>query len=234
MQSTTRNRTRGKFSFRSVLLEVTAGRFLKNCSDPFRPKVDFQAEHLKLLAIRSGKINDSRNFLRKEYVDLLDDAVDENWRGRSINRPLTKNRKDTFQIDDDRLAYRTNRNNALNPVMQLFCLPFTTKKNISLITVVKSTLMISKWLKRVIIKEPVSWMKSLLYKIFHLYSIKIKRFKINLAFHQCSVKANQAGIGTFCSMALLQFLIIATTNGLVGVSGANPYHSDGVLALNST
>uniref|UniRef100_A0A915L8C6 Uncharacterized protein n=1 Tax=Romanomermis culicivorax TaxID=13658 RepID=A0A915L8C6_ROMCU len=53
MQSTERNRTKGKFSFHSVRLEVTVGRFLHNCSYPFRLKVAFQAERFKLLAICS-------------------------------------------------------------------------------------------------------------------------------------------------------------------------------------
>uniref|UniRef100_A0A915IM61 Uncharacterized protein n=1 Tax=Romanomermis culicivorax TaxID=13658 RepID=A0A915IM61_ROMCU len=52
MQSTQRYQTKGKFSFRSVRLEVTVGNFLKNCSYPF-PKVDFQAERFKLLATGS-------------------------------------------------------------------------------------------------------------------------------------------------------------------------------------
>uniref|UniRef100_A0A915J0R8 G-protein coupled receptors family 1 profile domain-containing protein n=1 Tax=Romanomermis culicivorax TaxID=13658 RepID=A0A915J0R8_ROMCU len=49
MQSTERNRTKEKSSFRSV----TVGRFPQNFSYPFRAKVDFQAERFKLLTIRS-------------------------------------------------------------------------------------------------------------------------------------------------------------------------------------
>uniref|UniRef100_A0A915INR4 Uncharacterized protein n=1 Tax=Romanomermis culicivorax TaxID=13658 RepID=A0A915INR4_ROMCU len=41
-QQLERNRTKREFSFRSVLSEVTVGRFLQNCNYSFRPKVDFQ------------------------------------------------------------------------------------------------------------------------------------------------------------------------------------------------
>uniref|UniRef100_A0A915JAY9 Uncharacterized protein n=1 Tax=Romanomermis culicivorax TaxID=13658 RepID=A0A915JAY9_ROMCU len=53
MQLAECNGTEGKFSFRSVRLEVTVGRFPQYCTYLFRPKVDFQAERLKLLTIRS-------------------------------------------------------------------------------------------------------------------------------------------------------------------------------------
>uniref|UniRef100_A0A915KVK5 Uncharacterized protein n=1 Tax=Romanomermis culicivorax TaxID=13658 RepID=A0A915KVK5_ROMCU len=53
MQSTQRYRAKGKFSFRSVVLEVTVGRFPQNFTYPSRLKVNFQAERFKLLAIRS-------------------------------------------------------------------------------------------------------------------------------------------------------------------------------------
>uniref|UniRef100_A0A915IKJ6 Uncharacterized protein n=1 Tax=Romanomermis culicivorax TaxID=13658 RepID=A0A915IKJ6_ROMCU len=46
------NVTEGNGSFRSVRLDVSIGHFPKNCSCPFRPKVDFQPEPLKLLTIR--------------------------------------------------------------------------------------------------------------------------------------------------------------------------------------
>uniref|UniRef100_A0A915JCX5 Uncharacterized protein n=1 Tax=Romanomermis culicivorax TaxID=13658 RepID=A0A915JCX5_ROMCU len=65
-----RYRTKGKFSFRSVRLEVTAGSFLGNCSYPFRWKVNFEAERFKLLAIcsvlsKKASINDPlRNAMR--------------------------------------------------------------------------------------------------------------------------------------------------------------------------
>uniref|UniRef100_A0A915JXK2 Uncharacterized protein n=1 Tax=Romanomermis culicivorax TaxID=13658 RepID=A0A915JXK2_ROMCU len=42
----------GKFSLCSVRLEVTVGRFPQNRTHPFGPKVHFQAESFKLLAIR--------------------------------------------------------------------------------------------------------------------------------------------------------------------------------------
>uniref|UniRef100_A0A915JDR5 Ribosomal protein S16 n=1 Tax=Romanomermis culicivorax TaxID=13658 RepID=A0A915JDR5_ROMCU len=48
-----RNRRKGKFSFRSVRMEITVGRFPQNCIYPFQPKVDFQAERFKLLTIYS-------------------------------------------------------------------------------------------------------------------------------------------------------------------------------------
>uniref|UniRef100_A0A915HXR1 Uncharacterized protein n=1 Tax=Romanomermis culicivorax TaxID=13658 RepID=A0A915HXR1_ROMCU len=51
MQPTERNQTKGKFSFRSARLEVTVGRFPQNCSYPFRPRMDFQAERSKTLTI---------------------------------------------------------------------------------------------------------------------------------------------------------------------------------------
>uniref|UniRef100_A0A915HQ96 Uncharacterized protein n=1 Tax=Romanomermis culicivorax TaxID=13658 RepID=A0A915HQ96_ROMCU len=53
MESTQPYRMEGKFSFRSVWLEITVGRFLQNCSYPSRSKVDFQAERFKLLLIRT-------------------------------------------------------------------------------------------------------------------------------------------------------------------------------------
>uniref|UniRef100_A0A915IQR1 Uncharacterized protein n=1 Tax=Romanomermis culicivorax TaxID=13658 RepID=A0A915IQR1_ROMCU len=54
MQSRQRYRTKGTFLFHSVQLEIiTNGYFLENCCNPFRLKVDFQAEHFKLLAISS-------------------------------------------------------------------------------------------------------------------------------------------------------------------------------------
>uniref|UniRef100_A0A915JWQ6 E2 ubiquitin-conjugating enzyme n=1 Tax=Romanomermis culicivorax TaxID=13658 RepID=A0A915JWQ6_ROMCU len=53
MQSTQHYRTKGKFSFRSVGLEVTVGRFPQHCTYPLRSKVDFQAEPFKLLSISS-------------------------------------------------------------------------------------------------------------------------------------------------------------------------------------
>uniref|UniRef100_A0A915HFW9 Uncharacterized protein n=1 Tax=Romanomermis culicivorax TaxID=13658 RepID=A0A915HFW9_ROMCU len=53
MQSTQRYQTKGKFSSRSVRLEVTVGHFLENCSYPSRSKVYFQTERFKLLAIGS-------------------------------------------------------------------------------------------------------------------------------------------------------------------------------------
>uniref|UniRef100_A0A915K473 MYND-type domain-containing protein n=1 Tax=Romanomermis culicivorax TaxID=13658 RepID=A0A915K473_ROMCU len=54
MQSMERKRTKGKFPFRSVYPPS----FSAICSYPFGPKVDFQAERFKLLAIRSvGKGN---------------------------------------------------------------------------------------------------------------------------------------------------------------------------------
>uniref|UniRef100_A0A915JSD4 Uncharacterized protein n=1 Tax=Romanomermis culicivorax TaxID=13658 RepID=A0A915JSD4_ROMCU len=42
-ESNRHNITDGKGNFRSVLLEVTVGRFPQNYGYPFRPKVDFQA-----------------------------------------------------------------------------------------------------------------------------------------------------------------------------------------------
>uniref|UniRef100_A0A915IEI7 Uncharacterized protein n=1 Tax=Romanomermis culicivorax TaxID=13658 RepID=A0A915IEI7_ROMCU len=35
------------------------------------------------------------------YVDLLDEVVDEDWEEDQIGRPLTRNRKDPFQMYDD-------------------------------------------------------------------------------------------------------------------------------------
>uniref|UniRef100_A0A915IG45 Uncharacterized protein n=1 Tax=Romanomermis culicivorax TaxID=13658 RepID=A0A915IG45_ROMCU len=48
-----RNVTETNGSFRSVPLDVTVGCFRKNCSYPFRPKIDFPAERFKLLTICS-------------------------------------------------------------------------------------------------------------------------------------------------------------------------------------
>uniref|UniRef100_A0A915HYP3 Uncharacterized protein n=1 Tax=Romanomermis culicivorax TaxID=13658 RepID=A0A915HYP3_ROMCU len=45
--------TEQKKNFRSVRLEVTVGRFPQNCTYPFRPEVDFEGEHFKLLTISS-------------------------------------------------------------------------------------------------------------------------------------------------------------------------------------
>uniref|UniRef100_A0A915KFH0 Uncharacterized protein n=1 Tax=Romanomermis culicivorax TaxID=13658 RepID=A0A915KFH0_ROMCU len=53
MLSTQCYRTKGKFSFRSVPLEVTVGHFLENCSYPFRSKPVQQTECFNLLAIGS-------------------------------------------------------------------------------------------------------------------------------------------------------------------------------------
>uniref|UniRef100_A0A915KE71 Uncharacterized protein n=1 Tax=Romanomermis culicivorax TaxID=13658 RepID=A0A915KE71_ROMCU len=74
-QSTQRYRTKVKFSFRSVRLEVTVGHFSQNCSSPFRRKADFQVERFKLLAIRSVPFRPKRLFLlmnamRLEYTNF--------------------------------------------------------------------------------------------------------------------------------------------------------------------
>uniref|UniRef100_A0A915J516 Uncharacterized protein n=1 Tax=Romanomermis culicivorax TaxID=13658 RepID=A0A915J516_ROMCU len=53
MQLAECTRRKGQFSFRSVRLEVTVGRFPQYCSYHIRPKVDFQAEQFKLLTTRS-------------------------------------------------------------------------------------------------------------------------------------------------------------------------------------
>uniref|UniRef100_A0A915JWJ8 Uncharacterized protein n=1 Tax=Romanomermis culicivorax TaxID=13658 RepID=A0A915JWJ8_ROMCU len=47
------NVTEGNGNFRSVRLDATVGRLPQNCSRPFRPKVDFQAESCKLLTMLS-------------------------------------------------------------------------------------------------------------------------------------------------------------------------------------
>uniref|UniRef100_A0A915HL57 Uncharacterized protein n=1 Tax=Romanomermis culicivorax TaxID=13658 RepID=A0A915HL57_ROMCU len=70
MQSTQRNRTNGKFSFRSVRLKFTVGRFPQNCSYPVRPKVDFQAERFKLLAIGSVPFRRKRRLAFLANVEL--------------------------------------------------------------------------------------------------------------------------------------------------------------------
>uniref|UniRef100_A0A915HJG9 Uncharacterized protein n=1 Tax=Romanomermis culicivorax TaxID=13658 RepID=A0A915HJG9_ROMCU len=59
MQSTERNRTKGKLSFRSVQLDVAVGRSLQNCSNLSRPKADSQAERFKLLTIRSVPLEEA-------------------------------------------------------------------------------------------------------------------------------------------------------------------------------
>uniref|UniRef100_A0A915KND6 Uncharacterized protein n=1 Tax=Romanomermis culicivorax TaxID=13658 RepID=A0A915KND6_ROMCU len=64
MQMMEHNRTKEKSSFRSVQFDVTVGRFPKNYSYPFRPKMDFQAERFKLLGFRSVPLKNSNQTLR--------------------------------------------------------------------------------------------------------------------------------------------------------------------------
>uniref|UniRef100_A0A915J5L5 Uncharacterized protein n=1 Tax=Romanomermis culicivorax TaxID=13658 RepID=A0A915J5L5_ROMCU len=60
MQWTQHYRMKGKFSFRSVQLEVTVDHFLENFNYPLKSKVDFQAERFKLLAIGSVPLRRKR------------------------------------------------------------------------------------------------------------------------------------------------------------------------------
>uniref|UniRef100_A0A915KFV5 Uncharacterized protein n=1 Tax=Romanomermis culicivorax TaxID=13658 RepID=A0A915KFV5_ROMCU len=71
MQSTERYRTRGKFSFRSVLLGVTVGHFIENCSHPFRLKVDFQAERSSCSRSVPFRSAEKDNTCRKIWSRLL-------------------------------------------------------------------------------------------------------------------------------------------------------------------
>uniref|UniRef100_A0A915LA27 Uncharacterized protein n=1 Tax=Romanomermis culicivorax TaxID=13658 RepID=A0A915LA27_ROMCU len=67
MQSRQRYRTKGKFPFRLVRLEVIVDLFLENCSYSSQLKVDFQAEHFKLEHFKLLAIG-SVPFRRKRQV----------------------------------------------------------------------------------------------------------------------------------------------------------------------
>uniref|UniRef100_A0A915JEK7 Uncharacterized protein n=1 Tax=Romanomermis culicivorax TaxID=13658 RepID=A0A915JEK7_ROMCU len=88
-QSTQHYRTKGKFSFRSVRLEVTVGHFLENCSHPFGSKGDFQAERLKLLTIRSvpfRRIRQVQISLEDAFVEtsISVPSFQNNWRTKEL------------------------------------------------------------------------------------------------------------------------------------------------------
>uniref|UniRef100_A0A915L6L7 Uncharacterized protein n=1 Tax=Romanomermis culicivorax TaxID=13658 RepID=A0A915L6L7_ROMCU len=69
MQSTHRYGTKGKFSFRSVRLEVTVRRFPQNFSRPFRPKVDRKRQSANS-CLNTGKISPkSKAFVIGEKIN---------------------------------------------------------------------------------------------------------------------------------------------------------------------
>uniref|UniRef100_A0A915JQS6 Uncharacterized protein n=1 Tax=Romanomermis culicivorax TaxID=13658 RepID=A0A915JQS6_ROMCU len=62
---------------------------------------DIRTFYGKLLTQMTNRNKNNKLFNLLEYADLLDEVVDEEWEGDTVDRYLTRNRKDLFQMDDD-------------------------------------------------------------------------------------------------------------------------------------